>query len=361
MKKIISIIIAVVMCFTFITACKKDDAQNSVYDTVIATVGGMEITQGYYNLVYNFAYLDTYQYLYEQASQYMQNGEESWLDVMLDEERTIGDYIIENAYAQIEQLAATTALAKEYGITINDDVKKEAEKQKNEIMESYGGKEEFDKFLAESRADHAAVDLYLQVYEVYGRYFDEITKEGGEAYVEEETIKNAFKEDMTGKMKVQHILISTQGETDEKGNEIGGRSDTDAQAIVNEVLGKLAAGEEFDSLIEEYDEDPGMEPGKYYVFGDGEMVEEFEAASKNLKIGEYTKAGVKSPYGYHIIKRYAIDETSEEYATFKEQYLEKKVIEIVTNKVSEIEKNWNKEEIDSYIDSWNKERDSQTE
>ena len=355
MKKLVSIIIAVIMCVTLVTACKKDSADNAL-DTVIATVDGMEITQGYYNLVYNFTYLDTYEYLHEQATTYMQNGEESWLDVKLDEERTIGDYIKENTYGQIEQLAATVSLAKEYGIEIDDSVKKEAEEQKKEIVKNYGGEEDFNKFIEDSRSNHAAVDFYLQVYVIYNRYFNEITKEGGEAYVDEETVKAAFEKEYAGKLKVQHILVSTQGEVDEKGNTIGGRSDADALAIVDEVLGKLQGGADFDSLITEYDEDPGMESGKYYVFGDGEMVEEFETASKNLKIGEYTKKGVKTSYGYHIIKRYALDETSQEYADFKNSYTGDKVLDIILEKVEKAEKTWNKEENNSYIDSWNKDR-----
>lgn len=362
MKKFISVIIALVMCVALVSACKdkKDEEQkksNPEYDAVVATIGDTKITQGYYNLVYNFAYLDTYQYLYQQASQYMSNGEESWLDVMLDEERTIGDYIRENTYSQIEQLSAITALAKEKGITIDEDIKKEANKQKEEIIKSYGGKEDFAEFLEDSKSNEAAVDAYLQAYEIYGKYFDEITKKGEAAYVEEEVIKNAFREDMSGKMKVQHILVSTQDNYDENGVAIPGKTDEEAQKIVKEILDKLAAGEDFDSLISEYDEDPGMESGKFYVFGDGEMVQEFETASKNLKIGEYTKQGVKTDYGYHIIKRYALDENSEEYETFKNSYLEEKVIEIVTKKVEDIKKDWKKEEVDSFIDNWNKERD----
>lgn len=361
MKKFISVIIAVMMCVTLVSACKNKENEeqkkdNSKQDVVVATIGDTKITQGYYNLVYNFAYLDTYQYLYQQASQYMTNGEESWLDVMLDEERTIGDYIRENTYLQIEQLTAITALAKEKGITVDEDIKKAAKKQKDDIIESYGGKEAFAEFLRDSKSNQAAVDTYLQAYEIYGKYFDEITKEGEDAYVEEGIIKNAFKEDISGKMKVQHILVSTQDDYDENGVAIPGKTDEEAQKIVKEILDKLAKGEDFDALISEYDEDPGMESGKFYVFGDGEMVQEFETASKNLKIGEYTKQGVKTDYGYHIIKRYALDENSEEYESFKNTYLEEKVLEIVTKKVEEIKKDWKKEEIDSYVDNWNKDR-----
>ncbi len=87
------------------------------------------------------------------------------------------------------------------------------------------------------------------------------------------------------------------------------------EETANAVYEKAVAGTDFDSLIAEYNTDPGMEqnPGGY-VFTTGEMVKEFEAATFGAKIDEITKP-VQTTYGYHIIKRLPLPALSEETKT----------------------------------------------
>lgn len=80
------------------------------------------------------------------------------------------------------------------------------------------------------------------------------------------------------------------------------------EKIANEVYNKAVSGADFDALVKEYGTDPGMESNPTgYVFTKGEMVEEFEKASFDLKAGEISRP-VKTTYGYHIIKREALPE-----------------------------------------------------
>lgn len=80
-------------------------------------------------------------------------------------------------------------------------------------------------------------------------------------------------------------------------------------AKAEEVLAKIAAGEDFDALIVEYGEDPGMteEPGKTtgYLIGPGtvDYITEFKNGATSLgKVGD-TSDLVYSSFGIHIIKR----------------------------------------------------------
>lgn len=80
------------------------------------------------------------------------------------------------------------------------------------------------------------------------------------------------------------------------------------QPMVDEIQAKIDAGEDFDALIEEYGEDPGMkvspakENGYLVCEGSTNWVTEFTSASMALNaIGDVAPA-VRTSYGIHIIK-----------------------------------------------------------
>ncbi len=64
------------------------------------------------------------------------------------------------------------------------------------------------------------------------------------------------------------------------------------------------ATQPFDSVVAHMSEDQQTRPngGEIGYFTAGRMVPEFEDAAYQLKVGEYTKAPVRTRYGYHIIK-----------------------------------------------------------
>jgi len=69
------------------------------------------------------------------------------------------------------------------------------------------------------------------------------------------------------------------------------------------LLERAQAGEDFDYLITQYGEDPGMASNPDgYTFVAGVMVSEFEEATLALEIGGISGL-VRSQFGYHIIKR----------------------------------------------------------
>ncbi|MEA4970316.1 MAG: peptidylprolyl isomerase [Candidatus Pelethousia sp.] len=121
-----------------------------------------------------------------------------------------------------------------------------------------------------------------------------------------------------GLFYVKHILIKTEdpadtsAESGEDGETVSSDSVSfgDPKAAAASILEKVNAGEDFDALIEEYGEDPGMqaEPAKTqgYVIGEGyDAVYDqafYDAAMKLKKTGD-TSGVVEGSYGYHIIRR----------------------------------------------------------
>ena len=102
----------------------------------------------------------------------------------------------------------------------------------------------------------------------------------------------------TDYVRAKHVLIMFDGKASKEA----------ALAVAEEVLGKAKAGESFDTLVAEYNEDPGMISNPDgYIFTYGQMVEPFEKASFALKEDEISGI-IETEYGYHIIKRLALDD-----------------------------------------------------
>ena len=71
----------------------------------------------------------------------------------------------------------------------------------------------------------------------------------------------------------------------------------DNEAKAKEVISKLDKKGNFDKLAKEY----SKEPAELGYFTKDVMVPEFSEAAFNLKKGQYTKAPVKTQFGYHVI------------------------------------------------------------
>lgn len=116
------------------------------------------------------------------------------------------------------------------------------------------------------------------------------------------------REPITNRAEVRHILIGWSelasaygGGIDERA---AGRSQAQAEAVVQTVLAKLREGGDFQALMAEYSEDAGSATSgrSYQAAPDAGLVIEFRQLSLRLAPGEI---GVcQSQFGFHIIKRF---------------------------------------------------------
>ncbi len=357
MKKRLIMAVSVILIMSLMfSGCGKNAAQEPVEeetvkeeytfeDGIVAVIGDIRVTQEDFNYVYKS--------MYDQMEQSASFYGENWIEQSLDDSgKTIKEYIKENAVNHVLEIAASNLLAQEMGIKFDEELQKLADETKKSLIESYGGEKDYRKYLENARTTQEAIDRYVKHYEIYKKYYNAAISEGGAAYVSEENIVNDFRRRF---IKVQHILISTQPETDSAGNPNTGKSDSEAQYIAKDIISQLENGEDFDVLIERYNEDPGMSKGNYYIFTDGEMVAEFEDAAKKLKVGEFTKEAVKTNYGYHIIKKYEIDTENEQFETYKKNIFPAKVAQLITAKIRETDIKLNEKLIESYTEEWLKE------
>jgi peptidyl-prolyl cis-trans isomerase SurA len=101
----------------------------------------------------------------------------------------------------------------------------------------------------------------------------------------------------TEEIRAKHILITVKPEAPP--------ADTlTAYLKAMDVIAKLKAGADFDSLTMAVSEDPTAKSnrGDLYFFTGGQMVMPFENAAYAMKTGEISSIPVRTSFGYHILK-----------------------------------------------------------
>lgn len=311
------------------------------------------------------------------------NGEKILKGKLLDEYLRYTSYY--NVPAENEKEAKTSILddlinqqlilqkAKEAGHVVNDEVKAKTADEFDKLIQDYADmleKAAKDDPNADKNADYP--QLAITQYEDYFKsmnmtkeqylesmalnmvkqdYIDELTVD---LTVADSEIKDYYNTELEAQKKapsnianspvaivtepemrrVKHILIKLSDEdsaaiaalrTEKKDTEAVALRDEKLKGIIvkaDEVLAKAKDGEDFEALITEFGEDPGMklEENKdgYVMLRDASMLPEFLEASFKLKEGEISGL-VATDYGYHIIKVYeakdnkiaALDEVNE--------------------------------------------------
>lgn len=183
---------------------------------------------------------------------------------------------------------------------------------------------------------------------LYSRVHDTLLEDKESALVKEAVEKTlAFFEEQDY-VRAKHILIQFP-----KGDgEDGALTDEQKAATLakaNEVLEKVNAMadiSEFDALIAEYNEDPGMQsnPGGYY-FGKGAMVPEFEEAAYALEEGK-TSGLVETTYGYHILLKLPLNDD----ALYNSEEFDQTYFDVLYGKISENMENLVVEYSDNYAE-----------
>lgn len=209
-------------------------------------------------------------------------GEEIW-STNLDGV-TLEENVKETVLAQLAQIKTMNLLARQHGVTLDEEEKQKAAKAAEEYFSSLNETEIESMQITEKDIEN----LYLE-YALADKVYEYIIKD----------INPEISDDEARTITVEHILFKTSV-MDGTGKKIeyseSEKSETYQKA---EKVLKLAREEDsdFEKLILEYSED---ENGTY-SFGKGEMEEAFEEAAFNLETGEISDI-IETSHGYHIIK-----------------------------------------------------------
>ena len=223
---------------------------------------------------------------------------------------------IANILAQEEQIAVSSETKSSY---------KEAIKTGNEQIDQLKETTGLD--------DDSLLDLILkeETARLYANYLSSVKSEDFTPAAEDVIAK--YKDEY---VRVKHIFLLRTQQQEEISEEIASENTIESaitpedyeasqKLLAAEVLDRAKSGENFEALIEEYNEDPGATENGYTFTKNSGMVQVFEDASFALKTGEVSEI-IEQPQGWHIIKRYALLEEGEEYT----QYINEVRAEIMT-------------------------------
>lgn len=296
MKKLLPVLLAAVM---ILASCKVEP---------VATVGGIEITEAEFGF-----YLDS-------IKEQMQ-GTELETDTDWESQEIEGKKAIDVAKERAIDIAVKNAMyieaSKAAGVELDQADRGMVSQMKNQLIAGYGGKPEYDKYLRE----HGITDRFIDMMCQSTTYFNKIKYQISQNYpISDNEIREYYethREELeTTYMKAKHILFLTSNPNN--GLPLTKSEIDKAKRQSESILKRVKDGEDFDALMREYSQDPGL--ANYpngYVFTDGEMVKEFEDAVKHSVYDGISYC--ESEHGYHIIVRLPL--RFEDLVTFIEDKL----------------------------------------
>ena len=134
-------------------------------------------------------------------------------------------------------------------------------------------------------------------------------------------------------IRVKHILIKTGALAAEMVRYTGEpvRTDEESYALIQKIYEEATAGADFSALVKEYNEDTAMNPDEGYYITHDEFLEAFDEAAFTLSEDEMSGI-IKTPNGYHIIKRYPMEAEyiNDYFEELRDKYKSRRYNEILT-------------------------------
>lgn len=302
-NRALALVLALVLLTGLLSGCgQEEDPIQEAFgfpgDTVMLTVDGNDVTAS--DLMYWMAYNADY------IAQYYQTiGQEIDWSATLGGSQPVGEYVKEQSRQTAILYSTVTAHTAAAGYSFDPD-DADYKVQFEEAKENMGGQEEFQRFLKEMCLTEDSFHAVNSVALVYQHMQEGICRKGGEYEPSQEELKQYVAD--KGLLSARHILLMTKDpQTNEAlSQEQAAEKKTKAEGFVSQLQAiedPKQRSDKFNELMKANSEDSGL--ASYpngYLFGAGEMVAEFEEATRGLEIGQVSGI-VESNYGYHIILR----------------------------------------------------------
>lgn len=289
---------------------------NEGAETVL-TVNGDAVAADEYSgyMLYNMQYY---------ASMYAQMGlTDLWSNE--DMAKSLGASMPEAAEQQAIYARVVMQKFNELGLKLSYNEQKEmASVRRNSIANTT--KDAYLNQIAQFGFSDQTYQNFMYISQCYQALNDYYFGENGVNTPSDEDIQKYYEDNY---ITAKHILITTvdpaSGETK--------RTDEEAKKEAQSILDRINAGEDFDTLMNQYSEDTGLSNNPNgYTFTEGQMLTEFYDGAKALAEDEVSEL-VKSSYGYHIIKRVKLDDS--QFDNFKSD-----IVSAISGSMDELLKQW---------------------
>lgn len=199
------------------------------------------------------------------------------------EGETLEGNIKETVLARVAKIKAMNLLAQEKDITLDEEEQDKIVKAAEKYFHSLSAQE-----VQELGVTQALIRQMYEEYALAGKVYEYLIAD----------INPEISDDEARTITVQDILIKTYS-LNENGERVpySTQAKQEAYRRALEAWQRAKAGEDFSSLIAEYNEDVNST----YSFGKGTYEDAFEDAAFNLGTDEISGV-VETVYGYHIIK-----------------------------------------------------------
>lgn len=227
-----------------------------------------------------------------------------------------------------------TNWATEVGYELDDVSLSELEVSFEAMKSRFESDEAFREYLNKNGVNEEKYKSIMREDMLVRKFVEYLSADGNSevtAVSEEEIDKKIVDDDL---LSAKHILIS---------RETGSEKD---RAIAEEILEKIKAGEDFDELMYENTDDPGIQRfPNGYVFGPGEFVPEFEEATRSLEVDEVSDI-IVSDYGFFIIKRTEMDRNR-----VKDMLITEKLVAEISSRVEKLDAKLTQTRLEFDLDS----------
>lgn len=320
-KKIACLMLAVAFAIPLLCAC----SQNEPYVMSYKEYGITEKQYVYWMSYYKTTFLNSFiEYGLVDKSAYT---EDFWQNAP-DGGQTFYEMTVARAEGYMKTLVVCMYLYDEYKLGESEDAREQLEvavdKCIAEDISSSGSRGKLNGALGEYKLNISDLE---KIYEI------ELKKTMVEEYLYGESgtdkVTDEEREDYYEKtyVRVKHVLVNTVDKyfLNDDGERVVDPSTgyykteklTDAEkaektALASDIYQKASNGDNFEKLIEEYNEDEGMTyyTDGYFLTSESSYEKAFLEASLQMKEGEVRR--VESAYGVHIIKKYPLEERAYE-------------------------------------------------
>lgn len=245
------------------------------------------------SLEYNLGMYNAYYGMYGEL--FGEDGKLLW-DQEFSEGKTLAQTALEQAENNVKFYATVENAAREYGIEMTDEDKAALAETRAGAVEQAGGEDAFLESLELMGITPETFERVSSTSYLFNHMMELVDQEGSAFYLDPAgyTAYAAY---------ADHILLSN------KDAETGEALDEEAVAAkreqAEELLEQLRASDDpealFAQLADEYSEDPGRASNPDgYLFGKGQMVQEFEDAAFRMSPGEISDI-VETTHGFHIL------------------------------------------------------------